>query len=83
VIRTTSFRLKGERRDLGRTVGPRAQKTDELIMDAARDVFLANGYHELRIDDIAEAAGESRASLSEEPVVETFGAIVGAMIAKG
>ena len=31
-------------------------------MDTARDVFLAKGYHGLRIDDIAEAAGVSRAS---------------------
>jgi AcrR family transcriptional regulator len=31
-------------------------------MNTAREVFLAKGYHGLRIDDIADAAGVSRAS---------------------
>ena len=56
------FRLSGERRGPAATVGPRAQRTTVLIMDTAREVFLAKGYHGLRIDDIAEAAGVSRAS---------------------
>jgi AcrR family transcriptional regulator len=58
----TTFRLRGELRGPAPTVGPRAQRTTALIMDTARDVFLAKGYHGLRIDDIADAAGVSRAS---------------------
>jgi AcrR family transcriptional regulator len=58
----TTFRLKGETRGPAPTIGPRAQRTTALIMDTARDVFLAKGYHGLRIDDIADAAGVSRAS---------------------
>ena len=57
-----TFRLRGEVRGPASTVGPRAQRTTALIMDTARDVFLAKGYHGLRIDDIADAAGVSRAS---------------------
>ena len=57
-----AFRLSGERRGPAATVGPRAQRTTALIMDTAREVFLAKGYHGLRIDDITEAAGVSRAS---------------------
>ena len=57
-----TFRLRGELRGPAPTVGPRAQRTTALIMDTARDVFLAKGYHGLRIDDIADAAGVSRAS---------------------
>ena len=58
----STFKLRGERRGPAATVGPRAQRTTALIMDTAREVFLAKGYHGLRIDDIAEAAGVSRAS---------------------
>jgi AcrR family transcriptional regulator len=57
-----TFRLRGELRGPAPTVGPRAQRTTALIMDTARAVFLAKGYHGLRIDDIADAAGVSRAS---------------------
>jgi AcrR family transcriptional regulator len=57
-----SFGLRGETRGPAPTVGPRAQRTTALLMDTARDVFLAKGYFGLRIDDIAEAAGMSRAS---------------------
>ncbi len=59
---TATFRLRGELRGPASTVGPRAQRTTALIMDKAREVFLAKGYHGLRIDDIADAAGVSRAS---------------------
>ena len=57
-----TFKLRGEVRGPASTVGPRARRTTALIMDTARDVFLAKGYHGLRIDDIADAAGVSRAS---------------------
>jgi AcrR family transcriptional regulator len=57
-----TFRLRGALRGPAPTVGARAQRTTALIMDTAREVFLAKGYHGLRIDDIADTAGLSRAS---------------------
>src|SRR5205823_15099396 len=60
--RAGTFALRGELRGPAPTIGPRAQRTTALIMDTAREVFLAKGYHGLRIDDIADAAGVSRAS---------------------
>ncbi|HEX5588648.1 MAG TPA: TetR/AcrR family transcriptional regulator [Acidimicrobiia bacterium] len=60
--RKNAFALRGEQRGPAATHGPRAQRTSALIMDTARDVFLSKGYHGLRIDDIADAAGVSRAS---------------------
>jgi AcrR family transcriptional regulator len=60
--KTNAFPLKGAQRSSGATNGPRAQRTIDLIMDTAREVFLAKGYFGLRIDDIAGAAGVSRAS---------------------
>src|SRR4051812_43265643 len=36
-----SFGLRGETRGPAPTVGPRAQRTTALLMDTARDVFLA------------------------------------------
>lgn len=43
-------------------LGPRAQQTVTRILDATRDVFLAQGYGGTSIDDIAQRAGVSRAS---------------------
>jgi AcrR family transcriptional regulator len=60
--RVETFRSHGERRGPAATSGPRAQRTTALIMATARDVFLAKGYHGLRIEDIADAAELSRAS---------------------
>lgn len=44
------------------TMGRRALRTSTLIQEKAREVFLAKGYHGTKIEDIAEAAGLSRAS---------------------
>ena len=54
--------IEGESRMPAPTMGPRAQRTSALIADKARDVFLAKGYFGTSIDDIADAAGVSRAS---------------------
>lgn len=43
-------------------LGPRAQQTQAMLLDTARSVFLEKGYGGTRIDDIADAAGISRAS---------------------
>ena len=43
-------------------LGPRAQRAIERILDATREVFLARGYGGASIDNIAQAAGVSRAS---------------------
>jgi TetR/AcrR family transcriptional regulator len=43
--------------------GPRAQRTIEAILDAAKVVFLQKGFGGTRMDDIAEAARISRASV--------------------
>jgi len=59
---STPFRLHGESRTPGKTMGPRALRTSSLIKEHAREVFLAKGYYGARIEDIADAAGVSRAS---------------------
>jgi TetR/AcrR family transcriptional regulator len=43
-------------------LGPRARRTIELVLEATKEVFLARGYGGTSIDDIARAAGVSRAS---------------------
>jgi len=44
-------------------LGPRAKRTIEAILDAARTVFLGKGYAGTTIDEIAQLAGVSRASV--------------------
>jgi AcrR family transcriptional regulator len=56
------FKLNGEFRSPAKTMGPRALRTSGLIREHARDVFLAKGYHGTSVEEIAEAAGVSRAS---------------------
>lgn len=58
----TEFRLAGESRMPAPTMGRRAQRTSSLIQTTAREIFLQRGYHGTKIEDIAEAAGVSRAS---------------------
>lgn len=58
----TEFKLAGESRMPAPTMGSRALRTSSLIQDKAREVFLQKGYHGSKIEDIAEAAGVSRAS---------------------
>ncbi len=43
-------------------LGPRANRTIALILDASREIFLKRGYAGTTIDEIAKAAGVSRAS---------------------
>jgi AcrR family transcriptional regulator len=56
------FKLNGEFRSPAKTMGPRALRTSGLIREHARNVFLAKGYHGTSVEEIAEAAGVSRAS---------------------
>jgi AcrR family transcriptional regulator len=58
----TEFKLAGESRMPASTMGRRALRTSTLIQDKAREVFFLKGYHGTKIEDIAEAAGVSRAS---------------------
>jgi AcrR family transcriptional regulator len=60
--RTNEFKLTGEVRSPAKTMGPRALRTSGLIKERARDVFLAKGYFGTSVEEIAEAAGVSRAS---------------------
>jgi len=56
----------GRRASYGPTspvVGERGVRTRQAILDAAVDVFQAKGLHDTSVDDIAEAAGVSRATL--------------------
>jgi AcrR family transcriptional regulator len=57
-----TFDLAGESRMPAPTMGRRAVRTSALIQETAREVFLQKGYHGTNIEDIAEAAGISRAS---------------------
>jgi DNA-directed RNA polymerase specialized sigma24 family protein len=56
-----TFDLAGESRMPAPTMGRRAVRTSALIQETAREVFLQKGYHGTNIEDIAEAAGISRA----------------------
>lgn len=44
------------------SLGPRANRTIERILDATREVFLTHGYAGTTIDEVAKAAGLSRGS---------------------
>ena len=62
MARTNEFKLTGEVRSPAKTMGPRALRTSGLIKERAREVFLAKGYYGTSVEEIAEAAGVSRAS---------------------
>ena len=62
MARTNEFKLTGEVRSPAKTMGPRALRTSGLIKECAREVFLAKGYFGTSVEEIAEAAGVSRAS---------------------
>ena len=62
MARAGEFKLQGEFRSPAKTMGPRALRTSGLIREHAREVFLAKGYHGTSVEEIAEAAGVSRAS---------------------
>ena len=46
----------------GKAPGPRARRTQQLILDNARELFMERGYQGTSIEDITSAAGISRAS---------------------
>lgn len=50
-------------RQPGDTLGPRAERRIQLILDSAREVFLRLGYAGTTIDEIAREADISRASI--------------------
>jgi AcrR family transcriptional regulator len=58
----TPFLMPATIRQPADTVGPRAQRTIERIIDATREVLLTRGYAGTSIDEIARLAGISRAS---------------------
>ena len=58
----TEFKLTGDTRMPAATMGRRAVRTSTLIQNKAREVFLERGYHGTKVEDIADAAGVSRAS---------------------
>lgn len=49
-------------RSPGKELGPRANRTIAAILGATRQIFLTRGYAGTTIDEIAKAAGVSRAS---------------------
>jgi len=53
------MRAAFEEEDASRTEGPKAGKARAALLAAGRDVFVNQGYHGTRIDDIADAAGVS------------------------
>jgi AcrR family transcriptional regulator len=54
--------VSAQLRQPGAVLGPRANRTIALILDATRQIFLKRGYAGTTIDDIAGMAGVSRAS---------------------
>ncbi|HEX5588438.1 MAG TPA: TetR/AcrR family transcriptional regulator [Acidimicrobiia bacterium] len=68
-----------------RPSGPKAARTRELLVGAAREQFLQRGYLATSVDDIAEAAGVSRPSFytyfrSKREVVEAVGLLASDLI---
>jgi AcrR family transcriptional regulator len=57
-----SFPIEAKTRSPAAELGPRAVRTRTLIMDTARELFLAKGYGGVTIDDIVDKAGISRGS---------------------
>lgn len=62
VRRDESFEVRPTLRQPAPELGTRARKTIDLILQATGDLIMARGYGGARIDDIAQAAGISRAS---------------------
>jgi AcrR family transcriptional regulator len=61
--RSEVFLVPAEMRQEAGDLGPRAHRTIERILDAARHVFLVSGYNGTTIDGIARVANMSRASV--------------------
>jgi AcrR family transcriptional regulator len=51
-----------EWRDVAWSEGPRADRARSMLADTANRLFLERGYHAVRVEDIAAAAGFSRAT---------------------
>jgi AcrR family transcriptional regulator len=62
VRRDESFEIRPTLRQPAPELGTRARRTIDLILQATGDLIMARGYGGARIDDIAQAAGISRAS---------------------
>ena len=62
MAKAKGFPLQAEARSPAPVMGRRAIRTRALIEDTGRELFLRKGYGGTRIDDIAAAAGISRAS---------------------
>jgi AcrR family transcriptional regulator len=60
--RDESFEIRPKLRQPAPELGTRARRTIGLILQATGDLIMARGYGGARIDDIAQAAGISRAS---------------------
>ncbi len=60
--KNAEFGLEPTMRSPAAAPGPRANRTIAKILDATRSVFLTRGYAGTTIDEIAKAAGISRAS---------------------
>lgn len=57
-----SFEIRPKLRQPAPELGTRARRTIDRILQATGDLIMARGYGGARIDDIAQAAGISRAS---------------------
>jgi AcrR family transcriptional regulator len=62
VQRDESFEVRPTLRQPAPELGTRARRTIDLILQATGDLIMSRGYGGARIDDIAQAAGISRAS---------------------
>ena len=62
VRRDERFEIRPTLRQPAPELGTRARRTIDLILQATGDLIMARGYGGARIDDIAQAAGISRAS---------------------
>jgi AcrR family transcriptional regulator len=62
VRKDESFEIRPTLRQPAPELGTRARRTIDLILQATGDLIMARGYGGARIDDIAQAAGISRAS---------------------
>jgi AcrR family transcriptional regulator len=66
--------------------GPKATRTRELLVEAARDQFLERGYLATSVDDITETAGVSRPTFytyfrSKREVLEAVGLLASDLVA--
>ena len=63
---------------VARDLTPGGRRTLEALMDAGRDLFVARGYHDTRINDVVAAAGLSKGAFyryfeSKDRLVQVLG----------